>query len=75
LPDPLAIAVALNGHVASESAFLPAMVETAIGLGRGLMALEWFPQHSPNIHLVKRVDFAVVLAMLWAALSDSQGRR
>jgi hypothetical protein len=51
------------------------MVETAIGLGRGLMALEWFPQHSPNIHLVKRVDFAVVLAMLWAALSDSQGRR
>lgn len=71
LPDPLAMAVALDEHVASESAFLPAMIETAAGLGRGLMALEWFPQHSPNIHLVKRVDFAVVLSMLQKALSDS----
>lgn len=71
LPDPLAMAVALDEHVASESAFLPAMVETTVGLGRGLMALEWFPQHSPNIHLVKRVDFAVVLSILRIALSDN----
>lgn len=75
LPDPLAIAVALNEQVACESAFLPAMVETAGGLGRGLMALEWFPQHSPNIHLVKRVDFAAVLSMLRIALSDTEKRR
>lgn len=71
LPDPLAMAVALDKRVASESVFLPATVETAAGLGRGLMALEWFPQHTPNIHLVKHVDFALVLSMLRAALSES----
>jgi purine nucleosidase len=69
LPDPLAMAIALDESVAVEYRSTYAAVEIEGKLGRGFTSMEGHqPRHKPNVRLVSRVDLAAVQSMLHSAL-------
>jgi purine nucleosidase len=69
LPDPLAVAAALQPQIVTQSSHLPAAVETGGALGRGLLALGWTqPFRPPNAHIITQVDFTAVMTLLQSAV-------
>ena len=66
LPDPLAMAVALNPDIAKQAHHVPVAVETGGRLSRGLMAVDWHHvlNKAPNAHIVSEVDFDAVQSLL-----------
>ncbi|MCS6772558.1 MAG: nucleoside hydrolase [Thermoflexales bacterium] len=66
LPDPLAVAVALDERVITESIHARVHIDTSQGIGRGLSAID--PRHpSPNARIVTRVDAERAWAMIASA--------
>jgi purine nucleosidase len=66
LPDPLAMAVALNPGAATKTDHVPVSVEVTGEIGRGLMAIDWYRsvKSEPNAHVISEVDFKFVLKLL-----------
>jgi purine nucleosidase len=66
LPDPLAMAVALNSGAATKTDHVPVSVEVTGKIGRGLMAIDWYRsiKSEPNAHVISEVDFEFVLKLL-----------
>lgn len=66
LPDPLAMAIALDPQVALKTEQVFGAVETSGTWGRGMLAIDWQGQtgRTPNLHLVTEIDRERVLEHL-----------
>jgi purine nucleosidase len=70
LPDPIALAIAIDPLIASEVLDVPVLIDTSDGLCRGQTILDMrraLRQH-PVVRVVRRADRARFIAMLDAAL-------
>ena len=66
VPDPLAMAVALDETVIRNSVTARVSVDTDYGIGRGLTALDR-RHHAPNCRIVTEVYLEKALAMIESA--------
>ncbi len=71
LPDPLAMAAALEPDVVKASEFRYVTVETHGALTRGQTVVDHFGAsgRAPNVHIIKELDIAAVYAMFERMLS------
>ena len=72
LPDPLAMACALDARIIRQAPPTHCSVETAGSIGRGLLAVDWRGLSGPafNANIVTEVDFERFLTMLAASLAE-----
>jgi purine nucleosidase len=72
LPDPLAMACALDAQIIRQAPPAHCSVETAGSIGRGLLAVDWrgLSTSAPNANIVTEVDFERFLALLQASLEE-----
>lgn len=71
IPDPLAMAAALEPDLVKESSFHYVTVETHGALTRGQTVVDHFGTsgHAPNVHIIKAMDIAAIYAMFERMLS------
>ncbi len=71
IPDPLAMAAALEPSLVEESSFHYVAVETRGALTRGQTVVDHFGAsgRSPNVHIIKAIDIATIYAMFEQMLS------
>lgn len=72
LPDPLAMACALDPKIIRQAPPAHCAVETAGQVGRGMLAVDWhgLSTSAPNAHIVTEVDFEKFLNQLQASLEE-----
>ena len=71
IPDPLAMAAALEPDLVTESSFHYVAVETRGALTRGQTVVDHFGLSgcAPNVHIIKALDIAAVYGMFERMLS------
>jgi purine nucleosidase len=71
IPDPLAMAAALEPDLVEEDSFHYVTVETRGVLTRGQTVTDHFGAsgHAPNVHVIKKLDIAAVYRMFEHMLS------
>ena len=72
LPDPLAMACALDAQIIRQAPPAHCAVETAGSIGRGLLAVDWrgLSTSAPNANIVTEVDFERFRSLLQASLEE-----
>lgn len=72
LPDPLAMACALDLQVIRQAPLAHCAVETAGSIGRGLLAVDWRGSSTPApiANIVTEVDFERFLSLLESSLEE-----
>lgn len=72
LPDPLAMACALDAQIIRQAPPAFCTVETGGKIGRGLLAVDWrgLSASAPNTHVVTEIDFDRFLNRLQASLEE-----
>jgi purine nucleosidase len=71
LPDPIAMAYAIDPAIATETRYLHLAVETASALTRGMVVMDLlgFMGHEPNALVVTKADRSLFIQMLLTAVS------
>ncbi len=72
LPDPLAMACALDAQIIRQATPAQCAVETAGSIGRGLLAVDWrnLSAPAPIANIVTEVDFERFLSLLQFSLEE-----